>query len=678
MQYDLNQLGDPERFQRLVNAILTARFGEDARLTPARGKDGGSDGEAGTGNPHMVFVWEARERLSSDPFIEPPRPGRYLFQAKYHRTGEQRLTDLRTTVVGEFRNELTNNILNRRDRRDVNYFFLVTNVPASYEAQRAVDDVRSKLLRDRDQLHADVWWGERITTALDWSPDLWQAYREIFPGGTPPMLDSVTRQDANGLARTIRLAVSQQYRRDKVVKFRQVELEDRLLDLFVDLDYRLWDEHGDSSPGAGRRRFRRRSGHHYIIDGFGGIQMRSVADSALNLLIDDETAVPRLLLEGGPGQGKSTITQMVAQIYREKLLGTSDCASRDKTWLQQCRLRLPFRLELRYFAEWLSDNESGTLDQYIGVELGRSSGGATVAAGDVHQLVEHSAVILILDGLDEVGNDQLRDKVLDAVLETVGRFEKDLHASLRVVLTTRPPAVYGRWGKLDGFTRVGLQPLSHDRIDDYVDRWLDTQISLPDERERIRGSFNGRRNESHVEALARNPMQLSVLLQFIQLKDEAFPDRRADLYQEYFQKVIDRDVLKSRRLRQYRELIEGLHAFLGFRLHGSTEAAQGRRSLSRGEIIEIAGSWLEGEGHDKNLAGVYFALGEERFGLIAAVSGEGHETNYGFEVQPIQEYFAASFVSNRLPNPAYSRRSIVEVRTVPYARIFVGNAVIGG
>ena len=114
---------------------------------------------------------------------------RYLFQAKYHRTGEQRLANLRTTVVREFRNELTNNILNRRDRRHVNYFFLVTNVPASYESQRAVDDVRSKLLRDRDQLHADVWCSERITTALDWSPSLWQAYREIFPGGTPSMLD---------------------------------------------------------------------------------------------------------------------------------------------------------------------------------------------------------------------------------------------------------------------------------------------------------------------------------------------------------------------------------------------------------------------------------------------------------------------------------------------------------
>ena len=45
MRYDLNELSDPTRFQSLVNAILTARFGEDARLTPLRGPDGGADGE---------------------------------------------------------------------------------------------------------------------------------------------------------------------------------------------------------------------------------------------------------------------------------------------------------------------------------------------------------------------------------------------------------------------------------------------------------------------------------------------------------------------------------------------------------------------------------------------------------------------------------------------------------
>ena len=357
---------------------------------------------------------------------------------------------------------------------------------------------------------------------------------------------------------------------------------------------------------------------------------------------------PKILLEGGPGQGKSTITQMAAQIYREKFLAKHESESREPAWHQLCRLRVPIRLELRDLAHWIGQDPEGTLEQYIARTISRDSGGAVVTVEDIHQILQRSSLILLLDGLDEIGNDLLRDRVLDAAMDAVNRFEKALRTDVRVVLTTRPPAVVGRWNKLEGFTRVVLTPMESGRIDEYVSRWLDAQIDTEDERDRIRTSFNSRRGESHVEALARNPMQLSVLLQFIDLKGEAFPDRRAELYRDYFQIVIDRDVEKSPELREHRELVEGLHSYLGFRLHGMAEIEPSRRAISRTDIIALSGEWLEGEGESKDLAGTYFVLGEERFGLIVALSGEGHETAYGFEVQPIQEYFAAAYISNRL------------------------------
>ena len=126
MQYDLNQLSDPFEFQRLVNAILVARFGEDARLTPLRGADGGSDGETAQSNIHMEFDYNAPPDEMANPLVEPPRPGRYLFQAKYHRTGEHRPSDLRALVLREFKQELENSVLQRSDRQGVNYFILVT------------------------------------------------------------------------------------------------------------------------------------------------------------------------------------------------------------------------------------------------------------------------------------------------------------------------------------------------------------------------------------------------------------------------------------------------------------------------------------------------------------------------------------------------------------------------
>lgn len=649
MQYDLNQLSDPKRFQRLVNAILTARFGEDARLTPIQGKDGGSDGETAKGNPYLQFRYEVSSEQSTNPLIEAPRPGHYLFQAKYHRTGEHRLSDLRSIVVGEFKTALNDEILGRLDRTDVNYFFLVTNLTASKDSLRKVDEIRSEVLHEKQHLHADIWWGERITAALDWAPQLWPAYPELFPGQIPPLLGMATTEHPEGLSRNLKLATAQQYARDSQVKFRQINLEKRLLDLFVDLGIgRVFDiEETSRIPYS---ILFSRPNRATILSSAGSFDAPEFHDSVLHLLLDDDRAIPRILLEGGPGQGKSTITQMAAQVYREKILGTHESESREPSWHRACHLRIPIRIELRDLAHWVSQNSDGTLERYIAIMLSRDSGGANVLAEDIHRLLDHSSTILLLDGLDEIGNDALRDNVLDVALAAIERFETALKSDVRVVLTTRPPAVLGRWGKLKGFIRIVLAPMDAERIDDYLERWLQAHIRTSADRDRIRASFSSRLGDFHVEALARNPMQLSVLLHFINLKGEAFPDRRAELYRDYFQIVIDRDVTKSPELRDHREVVEGLHSYLGFLLHGFAEADKGRRALNRSEMITHSGQWLEGEGYPKELAETYFALGEERFGLIVALSGEGHETTYGFEVQPIQEYFSAAYISNRLPD----------------------------
>ena len=512
MQYDLNQLSDPKRFQRLVNTILIARFGEDARLTPIQGVDGGSDGETAADNPYMEFVCDIASSHSNNPLVEPPRPGRYLFQAKYHRTGEHRLADLRAVVVGEFKAALIDDVLHRPDRQDVNYFFLVTNVTASKDSLLKIDKIRSDFLQTKHQLHADVWWGETITASLDWSPELWQAYPELFPGGVPPLLGMATSPQAEGLSRTLKLAVTQQYERDSQVKFRQIELAKRLLDLFVDLDIGFVVD-GDETSRPSHSRFIPRTTRDPMFSSNSLYRPHTIGDSVLHLLLDDDRGIPRILLEGGPGQGKSTITQMAAQVYREKVLGRGESQSRDPVWHRLCQLRVPIRVELRDLAHWIAQNDEGTLEQYVALKLGQDAGGATVSVEDIHRLLDHSAVILMLDGLDEIGSDTLRDQVLDAALGAVTRFEKALKADVRVVLTTRPPAVLGRWSKLEGFVRVVLAPMDAERVNDYVERWLHAQISNNEEKDRIRTSFKSRQGDSHVEALARNPMQLSVLLQ---------------------------------------------------------------------------------------------------------------------------------------------------------------------
>ena len=187
------------------------------------------------------------------------------------------------------------------------------------------------------------------------------------------------------------------------------------------------------------------------------------------------------------------------------------------------------------------------------------------------------------------------------------------------------------------------------RIEEYIRRWLTVQIQESEEKSRIRTAYERRQDEPHVQALARNPMQLSVLLQFIRLKGEAFPDRRAELYREYFQIVIDRDVEKSAQLRDNRPVIQALHEFIGYRIHALTEINQADRTLDRARLIEMVSvEWRGSRGDKPEMALEFFKLGEERFGLVVASKGEGEETRYGYEVQPIQEYFAAAYISNQM------------------------------
>lgn len=659
MEYYFNQL-DPVTFQRLINAILLARFGEDLRITPLRGRDGGRDCETAPLNPYFEFQVGSEPSLPRE-LLSSIRPGRYLFQVKHHRTSEGKLADIRNTVISDFASELRSNVLSREGDERVNYFFLVTNVPTSEKALADIDRVRSKLLRATEALHADIWWQEQVVAYLDQLPSLWNAFPALFAGNQPPLIAKVAVDVNTGLPRAVRLALNRQYDLDLSVKFRQIELEQSLSKLYVDLDVGIGHLKEEDQQELLRtdllseQSVRGSDTEDELILSNAQFaatrRTRSRAQvKALTLLLREprNSSMRKVILQGGPGQGKSTITQMLAQIHRQEILRRTSLLAEGRWSLPQ-KVRLPFRIELRKFADWLNKTQYGSVEEYLATVLRTDSGGAEIGVNDIHELLEKSRVLLIFDGLDEVGSDSLRDEVITAITECTGRLEHGLNTDLQVIITTRPPAMIGQRDRLAEFWQFSIAPMDVRRIRSYVSRWLSVQIRDDSEKKRIRESFQRRQDEPHVDALAKNPMQLSVLLQFIRLKGEAFPDRRAELYRDYFQIVIDRDVEKSPDLAANRRKIEALHEFLGYNIHTLTEVDQANRTLDRKTLLRMTGTWLQARGGDAQAANHFFRLGEERFGLIVASAGEGEETRYGFEIQPVQEYFAAAYISNQIP-----------------------------
>lgn len=664
MEYYFNELS-PVAFQRLINAILSLKYGSYIRLTPLRGSDGGRDAEIAPES--FYFEVQVNADVPANEVSAPPRRGRYLFQVKHHKTSDTRITDARRTVLSDFEEELTKNILSRTGTDAVNYFYLLTNVPASEDSIAKVDKKRGQLLQNTSELHADVWWQEKITALLDQMPSIWLSFPELFAGRKVPLLSGVTAAQNSGLSLSLRLALEGQYRRDSNVKFLEIGFEKSLSGVFVDLDVDTFD-FSDEERLIFRSIGRRRGSARYVLSDYDTVDelsefmtdgqqwqpiKRQQLVSALAVLLDERLNCTRkILLEGGPGQGKSTITQMVAQIYRQNVLQKTNMLSEGR-WKQPEKARLPFRIELRQFAEWLGSKADSSVEEYLSIVLKRDSGGSEISVQDIHNSVERSPIMFIFDGLDEVGSDVLRDQVIDKISEFVKRAEDDLHSDLKVVVTTRPPAIAGRRDKLVDFRRYTITPLANDRIREYVDRWLKIQLQEKHDTERVRTLFESRQKEPYVQALAKNPMQLAVLLNFIRLTSDAFPDRRAELYRDYFKIVIDRDVAKYEALRKRREIIEALHQFLGFRIHILTEAQQADGSIGREQLLSMVQLWLYTQSSDAGTADELFKLGEERLGLIVTLKGEGKNERYGFTIQPVREYFAAAFINEQYQGNAH-------------------------
>ncbi len=658
MEYYFNNL-DPVKFQRLINAVLSARFGIDARLTPLRGSDGGSDGETAPGNPNFEFQVETIVPMPT--LFAPLRLGRYLFQVKHHRTVNKQLSAARQDVIGDFKEELEKNVLHRQGKERVNYFILVTNVPSSSSAKAALDKVRTDLLTGIPTLHADIWWEEHVIAHLDQLPSIWNAFPEMFAGNHPPIIASVAGLVNTGLPRAFRLALEHQYKRDSIIRFQQIDLTRDLSKLFVDLDVHIDEFGSEDQQQIAYADLQRREGLMQLglpFETIYAMGVRFVSNhggplvSALSTLLSEQKCLQKIILEGGPGQGKSTLTQMTAQIYREQILGNKKTDPEGR-WDEPEKARLPFRIELKEFADWLISHPDSSVEEFVSIVLKHDSGGTSVDVTDIQTIVERSPVLLIFDGLDEIGNDDIRNLVLTRIDECVNRFEQGLHSDLRVIVTTHTPAIVGRREKLPGFHRLPIAAMREELIDNYLDRWLLVHEQDEEERVRIRKSFERRRQESHVQALARNAMQLSVLLHFIKLKGEAFPNRRAELYGEYFDIVIDRDVAKNRQLSEQRELIEQLHQYLGYIIHALSEAKQADGSLQRSYLLQLIKKWLRSQGNDLATPGELFKLGEERLGLIVTVRGEGNDTWYGFAIQPIREYFAAAFINDQIEGNAH-------------------------
>jgi hypothetical protein len=354
--------------------------------------------------------------------------------------------------------------------------------------------------------------------------------------------------------------------------------------------------------------------------------------SAMQILLRDVWS--RIVFIGGPGQGKSTLGQYIAQVHRANLLGFSHQYT-PKT------LRIPFRIVLKYFAQWLADKpKADNLENYLALSIERATV-TEISAEDVQKIFRRRPCLLILDGLDEVVSPEIRSRVLARIQSFLNRMNT-LKVDLVAIATSRPTGYKDNFDP-EHFWHLDLLPLSQMRVNEFATKWVQAKQRRDEEASRIIRTLNECQHDPSLSKLLTTPLQVTIILLII--KDGGRPpSQREALFNEYWSTIFRREKSKDKGIIQSDEpILFDLHSYLGYVLHRRAEGQDIQSLLPENEFKAAIRSFLRR--NDKYSPDEFIdekldqLVTEARDRLVMIVEPE--PSLFGFELRSIQEFFAA-------------------------------------
>jgi formylglycine-generating enzyme required for sulfatase activity len=286
-------------------------------------------------------------------------------------------------------------------------------------------------------------------------------------------------------------------------------------------------------------------------------------------------ALPRLVILGYPGGGKSTLVNYLAAQLATRRLGQPATPDALPGWPDEAR-PLPVRIVLRRFAASLpqrvsAEERAGLVWAYIEQQLAQW-GSAESFAALKRTLVEEGGVILF-DGLDEVRETDA-DTRRSLIKEAIAAFAAPL-AKCKVVVTCRDYA-YKRgdeWRLPETtFPLFALPLFGLEQIEHFTRTWYRKIGPLKGwtverSQEEAKKLFAAVQLYAHLQELAQYPLLLTLMAQ-VHGRDGFLPEDRADLYERavklllaHWENRIVRDVEGGRQVEE-----PGLVIQLGVRL----------------------------------------------------------------------------------------------------------------
>ena len=238
-----------------------------------------------------------------------------------------------------------------------------------------------------------------------------------------------------------------------------------------------------------------------------------------------------LIILGDPGAGKTTFMKYIAL---HLALGQGEALG--------LKPRLPFLVPLSAYANVLANGEM-PLDRFI-ADYYRERGVSHAIGPILEEALKHGGAWLLLDGLDEVRDAGQRRVVVDRVCDF---FTAQRRRGNKFLLTSRIVGYKEIRPVVEGLGECTLVDFEKEETTLFVEKWTaaleraargSTPVAAQEAAKEREELLTAVEHNAGVRRLASNPLLLMILA-LMKRQGVTLPERRAELYQNYIQTLLN-------------------------------------------------------------------------------------------------------------------------------------------
>lgn len=395
----------------------------------------------------------------------------------------------------------------------------------------------------------------------------------------------------------------------------------------------------------------------------------------------------KMVFIGGPGQGKSTITQFLTQVYRVKFLETfqnktlSDNIQSFKKQISKCSepkcYRFPVNIILSDYSEWLSrekeKDKSYSVLSYIQYRIQKRADDEFSEFNNFRSLLSSMSFLFIFDGLDEVPTTSNRQEVIVEIDNFINYELKSSNCDAMVIATTRPQGYSDEFSREKKFKHFELDDLDRETCLEYLDNLVKNTVHSNDEIVKQLKILRETLDNEVTANLMKTPLQATIMA--ILVKSGGKPSKdKFSLFDDYYKTMLKREKQKNvlKIIGEHEDYINEIHYKLGNTLQLTSQEMEHTSSyLDMHSFKSLVEEYFDEQELDASDKKSYTEEIMEAITDRLVFITENQDNKIGFAIRSTQEYFSAMMNVHNIHDETVIKNLKVISESIYWRNVFI-------